>query len=181
MRTSYLAALLGVCLATATAGSPKAEVFITVDKAVQRMIVTVDGQPRYDWPVSTGADGYDTPGGSYRPQRMERTHFSREFDDAPMPFAIFFTGQGHAIHGTNHLRQLGSAVSHGCVRLSVRNAAVLFALVKAEGTGNTHVQIEGDDLSMATGNSGYRQTARTRRGYEADSIMSAGDQMGRGL
>ena len=181
MRHSYLAALLGVILTTASAGSATAEVSITVDKAAQRMTVTVNGQQRYDWPVSTGGDGYDTPSGSYRPQRMERTHFSREFDDAPMPFAIFFTGQGHAIHGTKHLRQLGSAVSHGCVRLSVRNASVLFALVKAEATSNTHVQIEGDNLIIVDGASGHRQAGRSRRGYEADSIMSAGDQMGRGM
>jgi hypothetical protein len=31
---------------------------------------------------------------------MEKDHFSREWDDAPMPNSIFFTRQGHAVHGT---------------------------------------------------------------------------------
>jgi len=35
--------------------------------------------------VSTGAPGYDTPSGEYKPFRMEADHFSREWDDAPMP------------------------------------------------------------------------------------------------
>ena len=66
------------------------------------MTVTVDGEPLYIWPVSTGVAGYDTPAGEFKPFRMERDHFSREWDDAPMPYSIFFTKQGHAIHGTNH-------------------------------------------------------------------------------
>ena len=111
-----------------------ADVLVTVDKTAQRMSVAVNGQERYSWPVSTGGSDHDTPTGDYRPFRMERDHFSKEWDDAPMPYSIFFTGEGHAIHGTSHVRQLGRPASHGCVRLSKGNAATLFALVKAEGT-----------------------------------------------
>jgi lipoprotein-anchoring transpeptidase ErfK/SrfK len=98
-----------------------ADVLITVDKGSQRMSVSVDGQQRYVWPVSTGTSEYNTPSGSYRPLRMEREHFSKEWDDAPMPYSIFFTGAGHAIHGTSHTRQLGRPASHGCVRLAPRS------------------------------------------------------------
>jgi Uncharacterized protein conserved in bacteria len=45
---------------------------------------------------------------------------------------IFFY-YGFAIHGTNEVRHLGRAASHGCVRLAPANAAKLFNLVKAEG------------------------------------------------
>jgi len=38
----------------------------------------------YTWPVSTGMSDYDTPTGEFQPFRMERDHFSREWDDAPM-------------------------------------------------------------------------------------------------
>src|SRR5690606_25628357 len=109
------AVLAGIGLLLAVAGTASANVVITVNKATQRMTVAVDGKPRYNWPVSTGKVGYSTPSGSYRPFRLERDHRSTEWDDAPMPHSIFFTGRGHAIHGS-YDRRLGRAVSHGCVR-----------------------------------------------------------------
>ncbi|ADH88386.1 ErfK/YbiS/YcfS/YnhG family protein [Ancylobacter novellus DSM 506] len=104
----------------------------------QRMEVTVDGVPRYSWPISTARRGYRTPVGSYRPQRMYRRYFSRKYDNAPMPYSIFFNG-GYAIHGTTDLKRLGRPASHGCVRLHPSNAATLFALVKEYGAGNTRI------------------------------------------
>jgi hypothetical protein len=106
------------------------------------MTVSVDGTPRYVWPVSTGIAKYDTPSGSYTPFRMEKDHFSKEWDDAPMPYSIFFTKQGHAIHGTNHT-SIGRPASHGCVRLSVAHAAKLWDLVKEEGMTHTKVVLNG--------------------------------------
>jgi len=116
---------------------------ITIDKAAQSMSVAVDGSTRWTWPVSTGRDGHATPSGAFQPFRMEATHFSKEWDDAPMPHSIFFTKVGHAIHGTYDVGHLGTAVSHGCVRLSAANATQLFQLVKAEGMPNTKVVITG--------------------------------------
>jgi lipoprotein-anchoring transpeptidase ErfK/SrfK len=68
-----------------------ADLLIQVDKSAQRMTVTVDGKQLYDWPVSTGGGDYDTPSGSFKPFRMEIDHRSDEWDDAPMPYSIFFT------------------------------------------------------------------------------------------
>jgi hypothetical protein len=73
---------------------------------------------------------------------MERDHFSKEFDDAPMPFSIFFTERGHAIHGS-YDKRIGRPASHGCVRLSPENAQTLFALVEQEGVLNTTVVLTG--------------------------------------
>ncbi|MGV7034413.1 L,D-transpeptidase [Methylobacterium symbioticum] len=169
-----LAALL-LALPLLTALTPaRADVLIRVDKDTQRLRVSVDGRPRYDWAVSTGTARYDTPNGTYRPLRMARTHFSREWDDAPMPHAIFFTGAGHAIHGSGHVSALGRPASHGCVRLAPGRAATLFRLVKAEGMGNTRIVVEGAVPQAVAG--GFR----SRRGYEGDGVMSAGMQMGRG-
>lgn len=167
------ATLLTALLLALTATAARADVVITVDKDTQRMGVVVDGVPRYSWPVSTGAGGYDTPSGSFRPFRMERTHFSKEWDDAPMPYAMFFTNQGHAIHGTNHVRNLGRAASHGCVRLSVRNAATLFGLVKAQGMGHTQVRIEGSEPLVAEGGARMRSASRRSGGvgsYDDDQM-----------
>jgi hypothetical protein len=60
-----------------------------------------------------------------------------------MPYSMFFTKIGHAIHGTYEQRNLGHAVSHGCVRLSVKNAATLWELVKRQKMANTSVVLSG--------------------------------------
>jgi lipoprotein-anchoring transpeptidase ErfK/SrfK len=125
-------------------GQPaRADLLIKIDKTAQHMTITVDGNQLYDWPVSTGGGGYDTPIGSFKPFRMEIDHRSEEWDDAPMPYSIFFTKIGHAIHGTNEQRNLGRPVSHGCVRLSVKNAAALWELVKRQKIANTTVVLSG--------------------------------------
>ncbi len=121
----------------------KADVLIHIDKSAQQMTVSVDGQTRYVWPVSTGIARYDTPDGEFRAFRMEKDHFSKEWDDAPMPYSIFFTKQGHAIHGTYHT-SIGRPASHGCVRLSVANAAKLWELVTAQGVLKTKVELTGE-------------------------------------
>ncbi len=136
-----IAALFAAAITVAAPAS--ANILITVDKSTQRMSVAVDGQPRWQWRVSTGAPGYDTPSGTFRAFRMEASHFSKEFDDAPMPNSIFFTPRGHAVHGYLNTSHLGLPVSHGCVRLDPQNAAALYALVKQEGVLNTTVVITG--------------------------------------
>jgi hypothetical protein len=126
----------------------QAAVLVTIDKSSQQMTVAVDGRPIHQWPVSTGRAGYDTPNGKFKAFRMERDHFSKEFDDAPMPFSIFFTEKGHAIHGS-YDKRIGQPASHGCVRLSPANAATLFALVEQEGVLNTTVVLTGTIPSAA--------------------------------
>jgi L,D-transpeptidase catalytic domain len=119
------------------------QVTVAINESSQKMTVSVDGQREYVWPVSTGISRYATPTGTYTPFRMEEDHFSEEWDDAPMPHSIFFTRLGHAIHGTEHLANLGHPASHGCVRLSPDNAATLYTLVQAAGMANTTVVVNG--------------------------------------
>jgi lipoprotein-anchoring transpeptidase ErfK/SrfK len=121
-----------------------ADVLVTIDKSTQRMTVKVDGGLRWVWPVSTGRPGHDTPSGRYTAFRMEADHFSKEWDDAPMPHSIFFSQTGHAIHGYLDTRRIGTPASHGCVRLEPGNAARLYALVEQEGLPNTRVVVTGD-------------------------------------
>jgi lipoprotein-anchoring transpeptidase ErfK/SrfK len=118
----------------------RADVVVQIDKSSQRMLVSVDGAMRYNWPVSTGRDGYGTPSGSFHPQSMVRHYFSRKYYNAPMPHAIFFY-YGFAIHGTNDISRLGGPASHGCVRLHPSHAAALFALVERNGPRNTRIEI----------------------------------------
>ena len=144
-----------------------ADINITVDKTAQTLTVERDGKVLHTWPVSTGRPGRFTPAGSYQAFRMEKDHYSREFDDAPMPHSIFFTKRGHAIHGSFETRKLGRPASGGCVRLAPENAKVLFDLVKQEGVLKTKVTIAGDErIAIARANKQLTQGggARAERG-----------------
>ena len=156
-----------------------AEVSILVDKTTQRMTVSVDGQERYSWPVSTGLADYATPIGAFRPSRLAREHYSREWDSAAMPYSIFFTDVGHAIHGSPAVGRLGTPASHGCVRLAPAHASTLFDLVKAEGLGNTRIEITGVDpigVGLGGGYSAARDYSRLT-GFDPrkTGIMAGGD------
>ncbi len=134
-----------------SAAKPKAEaaapagskILVNIDKSQQQMTVFVDGIEKYSWPVSTGKLGYSTPSGTYAPSSMNKIWYSKEWDNAPMPHAIFYMKDGHAIHGSYETKNLGKPASHGCVRLDPKNATALFELVKANGLENTTVVLDG--------------------------------------
>jgi hypothetical protein len=107
------------------------------------MTVFLDGIEKYHWPVSTGRGGYSTPSGTYTATSMNEIWYSKQWDNSPMPHSIFFIKDGHAIHGSYEVKNLGKAVSHGCVRISPENATALYALVKANGLENTQVVLTG--------------------------------------
>jgi lipoprotein-anchoring transpeptidase ErfK/SrfK len=136
----FVAGLCACLLAPLAGGTQaRAEVFIAVNKSAQSMSVMVDGRERHRWPVSTGLDG-GPPSGTYAPERLERTWYSRKYDWSPMPHAIFFH-KGYAIHGTGYVSRLGRPASHGCIRLHPSHAAELFALVRSQGVGRTTIVV----------------------------------------
>lgn len=139
-RLARLVLAAGLVIAGWAVTPAAAAVVVQIDKASQRMAVSIDGMTRYNWPVSTGRDGYGTPSGIYHPQLMARRWFSRKYYNSPMPHSIFFY-YGFAIHGTNDISRLGGPASHGCVRLHPSHAAALFALVQRNGPGNTRIEI----------------------------------------
>jgi hypothetical protein len=108
-----------------------ATVQIDIDLSAQTMHV-VSSTGSYDWPISSARDGYVTPDGTFRPQSLQSIHYSKKYYHSPMPHSIFFAG-GYAIHGTYETGWLGRPASHGCVRISPANAALLFDMVKQEG------------------------------------------------
>ncbi len=159
------------CLAPAAA-----KLLIQIDKWTQRMTVSEDGDVLYRWPVSTGVARYARRAAAYKPFRMEKDHRSEEWDDAPMPYSIFFTRKGDAIHGTNEERNR-PAVSHGCVRLSRKNAAMLWKLVKQEKMANTEVvlfgHMPGRAPAVAQEGAGREITAAAAPSYSGAGPMAA--------
>jgi lipoprotein-anchoring transpeptidase ErfK/SrfK len=147
-------------------------ILINIDKTKQQMTVFLDGVESYNWPVSTGKAGYSTPSGTFTATSMNEIWYSKEWDNAPMPHAIFFMKDGHAIHGSYEVKNLGKPASHGCVRISPENAATLYALVEKTGLKNTQVVLAGDtgggEGKVATktrGKSAHRQASRSSRQY----------------
>lgn len=152
-----LAAAAAACLPSAAL----AKVKITVDLDSQTMHVESKDKV-FDWKVSSGASGYDTPPGTYGVLWMDKDHKSDEYDQAPMPNAIFFK-PGFAIHGSPK-SNWGHPASHGCIRLPVAKSAILFDLVKAEGA---EVSITGGEAPTTI------EARAPRRGNEAADYVPA--------
>lgn len=157
----------------APAPRPSPTLSVDIDLARQVMTVSEDGDPLHTWHISTGRYGYHTPTGTYRPTWMSKMWYSRQYDMSPMPHAIFFH-KGVAIHGTYDTRSLGRPASHGCVRLTPKNAATLYKLVTEHGKDRTQIVVHGKpthrvpDAQVAadTPRRGER-TERLRRGAPA--------------
>jgi lipoprotein-anchoring transpeptidase ErfK/SrfK len=132
--------LVGIGILLAATPASAGGVVARIDLSEQRMYVSVGGKTAYTWPISSARRGYVTPTGSYRPTRLHRRWYSRKYDNAPMPYSIFFRG-GYAIHGTSAVKSLGRPASHGCIRLAPGNAATLFQLVSSHGPANTRIVI----------------------------------------
>ena len=117
-----------------------AQLVARIDVSQQVMTVSYGGEILHSWAVSTGKSGYYTPRGAYRPQWMAAMWRSKKYNNAPMPYSVFFKG-GYAVHGTSHVKALGRPASHGCVRLQTKNAARFYALVQQVGRKNTRIVI----------------------------------------
>jgi len=135
-----LRAALAALLLLMPASAQATQIVARVSVSAQTLYVYLDGQLRYEWPVSTGRSGYVTPRGEWSPTWLSRWHRSRQYNNAPMPFAIFYH-EGYAIHATEAIYNLGRPASHGCVRLHPDNASLLFAMVEREGMENMRVVV----------------------------------------
>lgn len=134
------AALAAVCVWALPQGALADRIVARVSISTQTMHVYVDGQLVHEWAVSTARAGKITPTGEWTAQWLSRNHRSSRYNNAPMPYSIFYSGD-YAIHGTDQISRLGRPASAGCVRLHPENARVLFAMVQAEGTDNMRVVV----------------------------------------
>ena len=117
-----------------------ANLIANISLSSQTMTVSQNGIVRHRWKVSTARKGYVTPQGSWSAKWLSKNHRSRKYDDAPMPFAVFFNG-GYAVHATFDLKRLGRPASHGCIRLHPENAAEFFSLASENGLKNTKIVV----------------------------------------
>ena len=136
---AFLAAfliILGFSMPPAAAAAIEAR----VDLSEQKMRVYEHGRLKYVWPVSTARKGKVTPTGTWRAKHLSKNHRSSRYNNAPMPYSIFYSGN-FAIHGTDQVKRLGRPASAGCIRLHPSNAKTLFYMTKRAGLGNMKVRV----------------------------------------
>ncbi len=124
----------------------------------------------YYWLISSGAKGYETSSGYFRPQFFSSRHWSGKYD-APMLWAVFFNG-GMALHSSldrESMREMGqAAASHGCVHVEDYRAEELFHLVGQSGFGQVDV------IERGTG----RKTGAKAQSYKTLIIVSPVNRWG---
>ena len=116
-------------------GIPAGRVQIWVDLRRQMVSAYRNGHEIGTAVIVYGAPDMDTPIGTFPVRWKSRDYHSRSYD-APMPYAMFLTGDGVALHGSP---MSAHRATHGCVGLPVQFAAKLFAVAKV-GTKVTIVR-----------------------------------------
>ncbi|MEI9805702.1 MAG: L,D-transpeptidase [Pseudolabrys sp.] len=173
----FAVALAAVVLAAGFAPA-QAELLVSVSKSQQRVVVSVDGTEAYRWPFPPVCAATDTPAGVFRPVRLERHWYSRQYDLTPMPWAMFFPPRLRAARHGWRPTISARAASHGCVRLRPDNAATLYSLMRRQGLENTKIvvmngalPVPSDAKSMVDATppdeaaEPFRHRRRHRRGY----------------
>lgn len=140
MRKIFVAFLAVLFMQFHSTSAFAANLIAKVSLSSQTMTVSQNGFVKYRWKVSTARKGYVTPQGSWSAKWLSRNHRSRKYDNAPMPYAVFFNG-GYAVHATFDLKRLGRPASHGCIRLHPDNAAEFFSLASQYGLKNTKIVV----------------------------------------
>jgi lipoprotein-anchoring transpeptidase ErfK/SrfK len=141
MRILGFLALVASVLLFQPGASVAASLVAKVSISKQTMTVVHHGRIIHSWKVSTARRGKVTPVGSWMAKWLSRNHRSSRYNNAPMPYSIFYNGH-YAVHGTDQVGRLGTPASAGCIRLHPDNAAKLFALTQRVGLRNTRIVVQ---------------------------------------
>jgi len=122
--------------------SPDGPVMILVSLPEQIMNVYRNGILVARSSISSGMPGHSTPTGVFTILQKSADHYSKTYDNAPMPYMQRLTWDGVAFH-SGFLP--GHAASHGCIRLPFEFSQKLFDLTRQGGT-----VVIGDNHSLQT-------------------------------
>ena len=110
------------------------ELWIEINLSAQYMTVWDGSIVLAETYVSTGRDGFDTPPGTFyinskvEFQTMEGVLGGEYYNVPDVPWVMYFTDMGHAIHGTYWHDNFGTPMSHGCVNLPMGFAEWLYGI-----------------------------------------------------
>ena len=96
---------------------------LVVNLETQRAVFFRNGVPIGATTISSGKEGYETPTGVFTILQKNKEHYSRTYDNAPMPNMQRLTWRGIALHAGN---LPGYPASHGCIRLPAKFSSLLF-------------------------------------------------------
>lgn len=109
----------------------KKEIHVFIEQ--QTLVAIENGEEIYSFDIVTGRDGKETTAGKYQIFRKHEQYTSKTYG-SEMPYTMFFTKDGKAIHGTQmatlrsylHSYLTESVGSQGCIGLTDDNAKALF-------------------------------------------------------
>jgi Uncharacterized protein conserved in bacteria len=107
--------------------APEGPALLVVNLATQRAVLFRNGVPIGASTVSSGKPGYETPTGVFTVLEKKKEHYSKTYDNAPMPNMQRLTWKGIALHAGN---LPGYPASHGCIRLPMKFSSLLFGATK---------------------------------------------------
>jgi hypothetical protein len=107
--------------------APEGPVTIIVSLKAQKAYAYRNGVAIGVSTVSTGTKGFATPTGVFTVLQKDEDHVSNLYKDAPMPFMQRLTWGGIAMHAGN---LPGYPASHGCIRMPLAFAKLLFGITK---------------------------------------------------
>ena len=111
--------------------SPSGPLMVLVSIPQQTMHVYRNGILIGRSTVSTGSKGHATPGGVFSILEKKQEHYSKKYNNAPMPNMQRLTWTGIAMHSDN---LPGYPASHGCIRLPFDFSQLLFSETLKGGT-----------------------------------------------
>jgi hypothetical protein len=128
--------------------APDGPVTMIVGLRRQRAYLYRNGLPIGVSTISSGRPGHRTPTGIFTILQKDAHHKSNLYNDAPMPFMQRLTWGGIALHAGN---LPGYPDSHGCVRLPLAFAKLLFGVTRLGLTVIITDDAEAPEISPAPG------------------------------
>jgi lipoprotein-anchoring transpeptidase ErfK/SrfK len=115
-------------------GGGSGRVTIEVNLTRQMIYVYQGGELTGSTAVGTGKDGWETPTGTfyinskYRYDDMAGDYRNESWYVEDVPYAMYFTGDGHALHGAPWRSSFGTRGSHGCVGMPESFAGWIYSI-----------------------------------------------------
>ena len=110
------------------AAPDKGKLIVTVDLQARVVSVFKGGHEIGTAVAMLGTDSHPTPTGQFKILWKQRHNVSEKYNNAPMPWSMFLTRDGIAIHGGSEVEN--GYASHGCIAVPDPFADRLFAIAK---------------------------------------------------
>ena len=122
---------------------PDGPIVMTVDLDARVISVFKGGYEIGAAAALLGTDEHPTPTGTFPILWKQRHNVSEKYNNAPMPWSMFLTKDGVAIHGGSTVEN--GYASHGCIAIPDELASRIFAIAKK---GDKVIITRGETLEM---------------------------------